>query len=104
MSKCIFSKKEVEYLGHIIYEEGVKVDPKKVKEIIEWLKPKSIFKLRGFVGLAGYYRSFFKKYAHVTAQLTNLLKKNYFKWNEEAKGCFEALKKNDFHNAHIGNT
>jgi hypothetical protein len=92
MLKCTFGKEEVEYLGHIISKKGVKVDPKKIKEITKWLKPKNISKLRGFLGLAGYYRRFVKNYAHLTTPLTNILNKNYFQWNLEAQKCFENLK------------
>jgi len=42
MSKCTFGKEEVEYLGHIISKEGVKLDPSKIKAIMEWKKPDSI--------------------------------------------------------------
>jgi hypothetical protein len=92
MSKCTFGKEQVEYLGHIISKKGVKVDPKKTRAITEWPKPKNISKLKGFLGLAGYYRRFIKNYAHLTAPLTNLLKKNSFQWNVEAQKCFENLK------------
>jgi hypothetical protein len=92
MSKCTFGKEEVEYLSHIISKNGVKVDPNKIKAIPERPRPKSISKLRGFLGLAGYYRRFVKNYAHLTAPLTNLLKKNSFHWNEESEKCFRNLK------------
>jgi hypothetical protein len=78
MSKCTFGKEEVEYLGHIISKKGVKVDPKKIRAITKWPKPKNISKLRGFLGLAGYHRGFVKNYAHLTAPLTNFLKKKSF--------------------------
>ena len=78
LSKCTFGQKEVEYLGHIISREGVQVDPNKIKAIKEWPKPKNISKLRGFLGLIGYYRRFIKNYAHLMAPLTNLLNKNAF--------------------------
>ena len=52
------------------------MDPSKVKAIREWNKPVNISKLKGFLGLMGYYRRFIKDYAHRTAPLTNLLKKN----------------------------
>jgi hypothetical protein len=55
MSKCTFGKEEVEYLGHIISKKGVKVDPKRIRAITEWPKPVNISKLRGFLGLTGYY-------------------------------------------------
>jgi hypothetical protein len=73
LSKCSFGKEEVEYLGHVISQEGVKVDPEKIKAITEWPKPKNISKLRGFLGLTGYYRRFIKNYAHLTTPLSNLL-------------------------------
>jgi hypothetical protein len=54
LSKCSFGKEEVEYLGHVI-SQGVKVDPEKIKAIIEWPKPNNISKLKVFLGLTGYY-------------------------------------------------
>ena len=68
------------------------MDPNKIKAIKEWTKPVNISKLRGFLGLTGYYRRFIKNYAHITATLTNLLKKISFLWDEEAGRCFEKLK------------
>lgn len=82
-SKCTFGKEEVEYLRHIISKEGVKVYPNKIKYIREWPKPINISKLRGFLGLIGYYRRFIKNYDHVTMPLTNLLNKNSFRWDDE---------------------
>jgi hypothetical protein len=93
LSKCSFGKEEVEYLGHVISQEGVKVDLEKIKAITEWPKPKNISKLRGFLGLTGYYRRFIKNYAHLTTPLSNLLKKNSFKWDNSAQECFETLKR-----------
>ena len=83
-SKYTFGKQEVEYLGHIISKEGVKVDPRKIQVMKEWPQPKNVSKLRGFLGLTGYYRIFIKNYAHVTSPLTNLLKRNSFLWEDEA--------------------
>ena len=93
MSKCTFGKEEVEYLGHIISKEGVKVDPNKIKAIIEWPKPDNISKFRFFLGLTGYYRRFIKNYGHLTSSLSDLLKKKLFQWNIKAEECFESLKK-----------
>ena len=78
MSKCTFGKEEVDYLGHIISKEWVKVDPSKIKAITEWPKPDNISRLRGFLGLTGHYQRYVKKIS--------------FRWNDEAKKCFEALK------------
>ena len=59
---------------------------------MELPKLDDISKLRGFLGLTGYYRRFVKNYTHKIAPLTNLLKKNSFQWNSEAEKCFETLK------------
>ena len=80
------------YLGHAISKEGVKVDPEKITSLIDWPKPTNILKLRGFLGLTGYYRRFIRNYAQKTAPLSNILKKNSFQWSEEAEKCFDALK------------
>ena len=91
MLKCTFGKEEVDYLGHII-SKGVKVNPSKIKAITKWPQLDNISKLRGFLGLTGYYRRYVKNYTHKTTPLTKLLKKNSFRWNYERTKCFEALK------------
>ena len=82
----------MEYLGNIVSYEGVKVDPNKIKAIMEWPIPKTIKKLRGFLGLTGYYRRFLKNYGHIATPLTTLLKKDSFQWNESTNLSFEKLK------------
>jgi hypothetical protein len=57
-SKCLFGVKEVEYLAHIVSHEGVKVDSNKIKAIMDWVIPKTLKNLRGFLGLTGYYCKF----------------------------------------------
>jgi len=91
-SKCSFATSSVHYLGHEISAYGVAMDVDKVKAVQSWPQPTSARALRGFLGLAGYYRRFIKNYGIIAAPLTNLLKKNGFIWNDTAANSFHNLK------------
>ena len=57
-SKCKFWLTEVRFLGHVVSASGVSVDLEKVQAVMSWERPKSVFEIRSFLGLAGYYRRF----------------------------------------------
>ena len=55
LKKCSFVKKELVYLGFLVLAEGLKIDPEKVKAILEWPTPRSVIEVRYFHGLASFY-------------------------------------------------
>ena len=74
-SKCKFWLNSVTYLGHIISEEGIRVDPAKVADIVSWKRPTSVTEIRSFLGLARYYRRFVKDFSRIAGPLTTLTQK-----------------------------
>ena len=63
-------------MGHIISEQGIVVDPKKIKSIIEWPTPKSVTNVRSFMGLANYYGRFIEGFSKISYPITSLQKKD----------------------------
>jgi hypothetical protein len=90
-SKCAFGEHSVAYLGHVISAGGVATDQQKVQAILDWPVPRSVHVVCAFLGLAGYYRWFIRDYGAITAPLTKLLRKEAFRWSEDAKMAFRAL-------------
>lgn len=91
-SKCSFGEELVAYLGHVITVDGIAMDSAKVLAVVDWPQPRSVRAVRGFLGLAGYYRKFIRDFGVIAAPLTALLKKESFLWSEEADHAFFALK------------
>jgi hypothetical protein len=91
-SKCTFGERSIAYLGHVISDAGVAMDPAKVQAVADWPKPRPARAIRGFLGLAGYYRKFVHDYGMIAAPLTAMLKKDDFMWNDAAAAAFQALK------------
>jgi hypothetical protein len=82
----------VEYLGHIVSHEGVKVDPNKIKYMREWPIPKNLKKLKGLIGLEVYYHKFVNNYGQIVAPIITSLKKEEFSRTREETKDFEKLK------------
>jgi len=95
ISKCAFNQPEVQFLGHLVGREGIKVNPKKVEVVKNWPVPKDVKELRQFLGLTNYFRRFIQGYSSLTAPMMNLVKKgvDFQKaWQPEHQEIFEQLK------------
>ncbi|GJU83228.1 putative reverse transcriptase domain-containing protein [Tanacetum coccineum] len=91
--KCEFWLQEVRFLGHVVNSEGIHVDPSKIEAVKNWKPPKTPTEIRSFLGLAGYYRRFIKKFSRIAKPLTLLTQKNKkFEWGDEQENAFQTLK------------
>jgi hypothetical protein len=93
-SKCEFWLQEVQFLGHVVSKDGVKVDPAKIEAMMSWEPPTNPTEIRSFLGLAGYYRRFIQDFSKIASSLTALTKKNVkFLWTEKQEQAFRTLQK-----------
>jgi hypothetical protein len=91
--KCHLFQKSVKFLGHIISEEGVSTDPKKLEAVVDWKVPKDKKAVKSYLGFVGYYRRFIPNYSTIAKPLTQLTGKNeVFQWSSQCQGAFEKLK------------
>jgi hypothetical protein len=73
---------------YIVSHEGVKVDPNKIKAMMDWPIPKTLNNLRGFLGLTSYYCKFVRHYGRIAAPLMTLTKKDAFAWTPKETKSF----------------
>ena len=93
LEKCEFWLSEVKFLGHVISNRGVAVDPSKMEAVIQWERPKMVTEVRSFLGLAGYYRRFIQNFSRIALPLTKLTRKGSpFKWTDQCEASFQELK------------
>ena len=87
-------KEELVYLGFVVSAEGLKMDPEKVKAIVEWPSPRNVFEVRSFHGLASFYRKFIRNFNKINAPIIETIKKSKrpFKWTSKAERNFKILK------------
>jgi len=91
--KYEFHRTEVTYLGLIISNEGVKMDPRKIEAITKWESPRNLHDVRAFLGFANFYRRFIQGYSLVVAPMTALTRKDIkFEWLEACEKAFQQLK------------
>ncbi|XP_059066066.1 uncharacterized mitochondrial protein AtMg00860-like [Cryptomeria japonica] len=93
--KCSFGLKRIQYLGYIVDNRGVHVDPAKIQLIRDWPSPTNITDLRTFLGLANFYHKFVLGFSHLTWPMNQVLRggsKAKFVWTKAQERAFEGLK------------
>ena len=91
--KCNFFKKNLQYLGHLVSEEGFKPLPEKIKSIKNMLPLKTAKEVKQFSGLAGHYRKFVPRFADLSRPLTNLTQQSVeFQWTEKCQKSVDNLR------------
>ena len=93
-AKCQLLRTKVEFLGHIVSQDGVEVEPGKIQRILDWPEPRDLTELRSFVGLCAYYRRFVPNFSTVCKPLFDLTKKGVpFQFGRAQKHAFQTMKR-----------
>ena len=93
-SKCEFWLTEVRFLGHVVSTSGMSVDLEKIEAMMSWERPKSVFEIRSFLGLTGYYRRFIEYFSRLAAPMTRLIRREVkFDWDDRCEEAFQELKR-----------
>jgi len=95
LKKCTFLQKELVYLGFVVAENELKMDPEKIAAIINWLSPRRLFEVRSFHGLASFYRKFIRNFSEICTPMLDTIKKasQPFCWTRVAEDSFQLLKR-----------
>ena len=94
-AKTRIGLRRVRFLGHIIDQDGIRMDPDKIEKVQKWPRPVTVTQLRQFLGLCSYHRRFiegFAEKAHALSCQTGGGKQDLVKWSEAAKEAFDKLK------------
>ncbi|EXV01030.1 reverse transcriptase domain protein [Metarhizium robertsii] len=92
-AKCKFHTQEVDFLGHTIRPNEIRMEKSKIEAVRNWPTPKNVKDIQSFRGFANYYRRFIKSYGEIAAPLDELTKKDkQWNWNDEAQCAFDKIK------------
>jgi hypothetical protein len=79
----------VAFLGHVINQHGIFVDPKNVASVVNWQRPATVIEIHSFLGLTGYYRRFVQNFSSIAKSLTRLTKKGVdCEWDNDCEVSF----------------
>nr|GFC28915.1 putative reverse transcriptase domain-containing protein [Tanacetum cinerariifolium] len=91
-SKCEFWIPKVQFLGHVIDNQGIHVDPAKIESVKDWASPKSPTKIHQFLGLVEYYQRFIEEFSKIAKPMTKLTQKKVkFEWGDKQEAALQAL-------------
>ncbi len=91
--KCVFHAQSVPFLGYIVSDEGMHMDPDKIHAVVDWPTPDSRKALQRFMGFANFYWHFIRSFSQLAAPLTALTSiKTLFRWSSAAEAAFTKLK------------
>ncbi len=92
--KCEFHQTSTSFLGYVISQEGVAMDERKFKAVLEWPQPQTVKELQRFLGFAHFYRRFIWNFSSITAPLITMTKRQAARliWSPESRQAFTELK------------
>ena len=90
--KCEFEQTQIEYLGLVISEGQIQMDPVKVQGVLDWPTPTCKRELQSFLGFVNFYRKFVRGFGDIARPLNHLTGKVEWSWNEEEHRTFDDLK------------
>ena len=94
LSKCIFASHKVDFLGFELSNSGIRPQSRLTDAISKFEQPKTKKELKGFLGLAGFYRVFIRNFANIAQPLNDLTSdKKPFAWTNECTNAFNTLKR-----------
>lgn len=92
-SKCEFWSELITFLGHVISDEGIHIDPQKTDAVNRWPRPITSSDIKSFLGLAGYYRRSVKGFSLIVAPSIKLTQKKVkFSCSVKCEKSFRELK------------
>jgi len=92
--KSQFLRQQITFLGHVISEKGIGMDPEKIRTIQEFQPPRNQKQARAFLGFINFYRKYIRDLSQLTEKISQLTKKgNIWHWGNEQQTAFEQIKK-----------